>query len=675
MANKFVIEVRAKGFRNLDSQLNRSGKALGNFDKKAGQLRGTTSGLRRSIGALRNSVLLYTFAIGAAVKATGALVGAASKFESLRTRLVGLTGSVQGAEKAFANFNSVAATTPFTLEDVVGAGAQLQAFGADANSLIKPVTDLAAFMGSTATEAANALGRAFAGGAGAADILRERGILNLVKSSQGLTDLSKTTLPQFREALINSLQDPVVGIAGSTDRMSKTFEGASSNMRDAFTRLSAAAGETLINVLDLKDNMKAVGNFAETIAKKINFLNDPVKNLTERVKALNLEASQLEGIGLVLDTKATQEAIDEEDAAIETLAGSFANLNEMSDIFEEVGAKYNASLGTMIGGTHLLVSDFDILGDRAEDAFGRLSKELDESTDTNKMERLVSQLEGLDKLLKLLQRDAGEKSPFQSMIEDVKMLEDVDVFDIFQDAVNDSNNAQADATAAYIQGIKDRISSFEDFVDVQVDSDAFIKEMDADQASKMLSEDDMFRDRMERRKKDLARERDAVLQNAAAFKQFSDNIGKAVVEGQNLGTAVTNSLKAIAAQIAAEAVSFMILNMITGGGASAGAMGFDMLGSLIGHKGGAITNKGVQRFARGGAVQGGDNVPILAQAGEFIINRNSAQSIGLDQLQAMNETGMPANNINVNIQGGLVQDDYVRNTLIPELNKQGANIA
>lgn len=42
-------------------------------------------------------------------------------------------------------------------------------------------------------------------------------------------------------------------------------------MRDAFTRLSAAAGETLINVLDLKDNMKAVGNFAETIAKRLIF--------------------------------------------------------------------------------------------------------------------------------------------------------------------------------------------------------------------------------------------------------------------------------------------------------------------------------------------------------------------------------------------------------------------
>ena len=50
-------------------------------------------------------------------------------------------------------------------------------------------------MGTTATEAANALGRAFSGGQGSADILRERGILALIKDSQGLTDLSKTTLP------------------------------------------------------------------------------------------------------------------------------------------------------------------------------------------------------------------------------------------------------------------------------------------------------------------------------------------------------------------------------------------------------------------------------------------------------------------------------------------------
>ena len=138
------------------------------------RLRGSTSGLRRSIGALRNSFLLYTFAVAGGVKATSNLLQTAGRFESLKTRLVGLTGSVNNAEKAFNNFNQVAATTPFSLDDVVEAGAQLQAFGADANALIKPVTDLAAFMGTTATEAANALGRAFSGGQGSADILRER---------------------------------------------------------------------------------------------------------------------------------------------------------------------------------------------------------------------------------------------------------------------------------------------------------------------------------------------------------------------------------------------------------------------------------------------------------------------------------------------------------------------
>ena len=77
----------------------------------------------------------------------------------------------------------------------------------------------------------------------------------------------------------------------------------------------------------------------------------------------------------------------------------------------------------------------------------------------------------------------------------------------------------------------------------------------------------------------------------------------------------------------------------------------------------------------GGMVQGPDNVPILAQSGEFIMNREATQSIGLDTLQAMNDTGSPTSTVNVTIQGGVVQEDYVRNKLIPALEKQGANLA
>lgn len=677
MANKFIIEVRAKGFGDLSRQLDKSGKAMGDFDTRAGRLRGTTSGLRRTIGSLRNTILLYTFAAAAAAKATGTFVRNAAKFESLRTRLVGLTGSVEAAEKAFSNFNAVAATTPFSLDDVVNAGAQLQAFGADANALIKPVTDLAAFMGTTATEAANALGRAFAGGAGASEILRERGILALVKSSQGITDLAKTTLPEFRKALINSLQDPVVGIAGSTDRMSKTFEGASSNMKDAFTRLTAAAGDTLINTLKLKDNMIAIGEVAESIAKKINFFNDPIANLTERVKALNLETEKLEGIGLVLDTKATQEAIAEEDESIRKLATSFAKLEEMSDIFEFVGASYNRNLGTFIGGNFKLVSDFDILGERAKDAFTRISEEIENTTDLNKMEVLVSQLEGLRKLMGLLQTDSANMRPnqkgfFEQMFSDeVDMLGDMTVFDPFESFMKDLRDEAMDEADAFVKAQQEKIDALAELKDFVID----MASLEADSESKLIDEAEMRRDLMNLRKRDLAQEKEALQQRANGFKQFSDNIGEAVVQGQSLGEAVTNSLKSIAAQIAAEAVSFMILSMITGGGFSASKAGFNILGSIIGHKGGAITNKGIQRFAMGGMVQGPDNVPILAQSGEFIMNREATQSIGLDTLQAMNDTGSPTSTVNVTIQGGVVQEDYVRNKLIPALEKQGANLA
>ncbi|HSG32297.1 MAG TPA: tape measure protein, partial [Thermodesulfobacteriota bacterium] len=267
-------------------------------EKEMGRLRLTTSGLRRSLGAIRNNLLLVSFAAGAVIGSIGKIVSVSAKFEAVKTRLIGLTGSVENAEKAFKNFNDVAATTPFSLDDVVNAGAQLQAFGADAEALIKPITDLAAFMGTTATEAANAFGRAYAGGAGAADILRERGILNIIKTSQGLTDLAKTTLPEFREALIKSLQDPVVGIEGSTERLAKTTTGAISNMGDAFTRLAAAIGDELKPVTDaaissLTNLAKGATNLiSPDVPTKVESMRNELDGLVESLRVNTLASEK-----------------------------------------------------------------------------------------------------------------------------------------------------------------------------------------------------------------------------------------------------------------------------------------------------------------------------------------------------------------------------------------------
>ena len=73
-------------------------------------------------------------------------------------------------------------------------------------------------------------------------------------------------------------------------------------------------------------------------------------------------------------------------------------------------------------------------------------------------------------------------------------------------------------------------------------------------------------------------------------------------------------------------------------------------------------------------VMPGHIFPIMAQSGEFVMQRSAVQSIGLDNLSSMNETGQ-AGNVTVNIHGGIVQEDYLRNELIPAINRSGVRVA
>ena len=242
--------------------------------------------LAGTFSVLRSKMLLGAFAVKQFADPFIALgrrsVMIAANFEALETRLVSMTGSTKIAAEMMTEFRDIAATTPFAVQDVVEAGVQLRAFGVNAQEMIKPVTDLAAFMGTTATEAASALGRAFAGGAGAADILRERGILQLIKDSQGIEDLSKITLPEFRRALESALIDPTAGIVGATDKLSKTTVGAFSNMQDALENFLAKSAE----ISGLKDSMTDLAEgttelLNSTTSEKIERFSNLAKTVTK----------------------------------------------------------------------------------------------------------------------------------------------------------------------------------------------------------------------------------------------------------------------------------------------------------------------------------------------------------------------------------------------------------
>jgi len=245
-------------------------KSLNGITGGANKATSALGGLLKTLGPVAAGLGAVTLAYKGLTKA----VATAAEFQQLETRLSNLYGSTLKGAQIFKEFKQVAATTPFQVQNIVNAGAQLKAFGVisekslnlfqlTSKEVLSATADLAAFMGTDVVDAANAMGRAFSGGAGAADVLRERGILELVKSFAGVEDLTKLTLPEFRKALIGAMQDPASGIIGATKALSKTYLGSVSNMKDAISAFEDSIGKQLLPTL--QSGILAATNFIRSL--------------------------------------------------------------------------------------------------------------------------------------------------------------------------------------------------------------------------------------------------------------------------------------------------------------------------------------------------------------------------------------------------------------------------
>jgi len=83
------------------------------------------------------------------------------------------------------------------------------------------------------------------------------------------------------------------------------------------------------------------------------------------------------------------------------------------------------------------------------------------------------------------------------------------------------------------------------------------------------------------------------------------------------------------------------------------------------------------RFALGGPVVGTDTVPALLTPGEFVMSRPAVQSIGLDNLRAMNNGSSPGGSntynmsFSINVDAKTPMDEgYIRGTLIPRMSEE-----
>ena len=613
MAEKrFIIEVRSKGFSRATRDFKTLEKNTKSYEKATDRMRGSTNGLQGAIGSLRNRILVYTFAIGGAVTAMNKFVSAASGFQDVKTRLVGLTGSVDEASKAFEVFNQVAATTPFQLQDVVNAGAQLEAFGVDSKATLSAVTDLAAFMGTSATEAASALGRAFAGGAGAADILRERGILQLIKDSQGIQDLMDLTLPQFRKALLSAMIDPVAGIEGSADRLSKTFTGAVSNMNDAVTRFAAKIGDMMI------PSLTSAAQATETFFRTID-----VQRLFQMGTAMTLVTGVL-----------------------------VAYRNRMIAV-NAVTALFALNTKTIVIAFGALVAAFSL--DKflqMQNAFKGLNNTTKSLTgNTNKLTNATQNyINTLNNSTSALMINAEAQERIDTLMADTVLLtmqnNDVDTKRIkIAQAIFRAEQNLSDAMKGKLVFDREAAVMGELVINASgLKTEAEIKEAEAIMRKTQAQVDAINK----------GNEVISVNSKITGSLQQMTNAMRRMSEGTMNTKQALGAFLRIAAQL-------MAISDPTGGALLSVGAGF------FAHTGGLVRNNGIQRFAQGGVVQGQDNVPIMAQAGEFVMRREAVQNIGVQNLAQMNRTG-DAGGVTVNISAPLV-DETVIDHIIPAINK------
>lgn len=660
---KFTIEIRTKGFSRANKNLKDVTTQTRSLSRESNKASTAMAAFRRTASQVRNNLLLAGFAVGGVTMAINKFVGAAAGFEDVKTRLVGLMGSVEGAERAFKTFNQVASTTPFSLQDVVGAGAQLKAFGADAEGLLKPITDLAAFMGTNAVEAANAFGRAYAGGAGAADIFREKGILNIIKDFKGIENLTDLTLPQFREAMIAAFNDPSTGIAGSTDRMSKTFSGALSNMGDAVLQLSAEIGDILLPAIkagmlsttEMATNARrAIHGMRNALSEDFIATSESMEKFEARIEIMSLEDLEKESQRLQKTLKDNKVVVDQNATSIVAINESIKNTNKPFQTFSIITDQSTNNLTNLQNGITITT--------QFADEMNQTLVQQNTTMGTTNAAYTIAE----EKLKKLNERITEEKN---------RNIELEDILKAFPGLYQDTDEAKAEKLKTTI----DIIEKYQEEFMVSEQVVAVLKKLKAEYQSLTIAQDlsvDQFKEytRIQREIKKELRElaqqekqaKKELQEHQEKMDQFASSVLIAAGAIKTLGDSSTTPEQKLSAlmQTLGGVLMMMPGMQIPGAVLQAGSM-------FIGHTGGLISDSGIQRFATGGVVQGQDNVPIMAQAGEFVMRRSAVQNIGVENLAQMNQSGQAGSGLVINVAGDMIGDeDHVRTKVLPFIKNE-----
>lgn len=619
MADKHIRLLVTAEVKDAINKLNKT-------EKSSNKLVGSFKGL-----AVKAGLLAGAAALGAIVKTS---VSASAQFEALETRLVALKGSVEGGREAFEAFNKIAKTTPFQLQNVVEAGAQLEAFGADSEKTLKSVADLAAFMGTDIVDAANAFGRAFAGGAGAADVLRDRGVLTQVKLKSGFDDLSKLTLPQFRQALEDTLTDPEGNISGATDLLAKTFSGLVSNFQDSLSQLQDSIGDLLapaikrvISVLKtgvdaLTEQFKRLGETdLETTIRIVKDLGGEVDELViiankARLIELNLEIGSTKTEDILKKVKGFEQGIL---TAVENRAKQQAQLNTLSE--EELAQ----TVMTNHEGKTLFITRKQLLENLLKGSDDVIARNQQQIIDQKEISLLLKERADLERQnAELEDDDGGGEDPVAKIMTEEELKTEI----LKQAAEKRKEITESEKMSAL---------SIEDF-------EAIVNSLKITEERKTA----IIKAETEKRKK---------VESEAHQKRIEQNLESAILQGQSAKEAAISVIKAEIAESQASLISSIMqalpfpVNLAVAAGA--GSMVGKVTDKLLSFQtGGSFVTKGRTTLPIGSGVVVGDNA-------------SGMERIDVTPIPSPTSNG---NNITINISAPLV-DETVVETIIPAIRR------
>ena len=356
----------------IEADLNDLKKGLNDAERKikdsSGKMSNSFKNLDNRLTNLGTSVIKFGSILTATLGAVAIkdIIGVGIEIETLRIRFKSLFGSVEEGQKAFDELLTFAGKVPFSLDEIQAGAGALAVVSEDAQELAKNLEitgNVAAMSGLSFVEAAQQIQRAFGAGAGAAEMLRDRGVLAMVGFEAGATVSAREVNRVFSELFRKG------GKFGNlTDELAQTVQGTLSMIQDSILQFKIAISNEFmqeiskqLNMLDsnLKANAKEIDKLGKEIGESLAGVTASI------VRNIDTIIVAIEGLTYVLLTSALYKfAKNPAILAIATVLGIVAEAVAMArkqykEFHEEV-ARNNLELEDFL---EIIKNNKDIFGE------------------------------------------------------------------------------------------------------------------------------------------------------------------------------------------------------------------------------------------------------------------------------------------------------------------------